>query len=148
MRKSRTRHLATRGQMFNGQGIWVVKCMCGHYLPIKSGYYRFSRRLDQLKLKVVENMHTSDDSEVFSDENIDNKVERECVRVRLLQMLDLSFIEGFVCSPSAVASSSSTSPTGRSNLIQSGAHLRQFHTHYQSRNRAFEQSLKSQISGR
>lgn len=80
--------------------------------------------------QVVENMHTSDDSEVFSDENIDNKVERECVRVRLLQMLDLSFIEGFVCSPSAVTSSSSTSPTGR--LIQSGAHLRQFHTHFQS----------------
>ena len=39
-------------------------------------------------------MHTSDDGEVFSDENIDNKVERECIRVRLLQMLDLSFIEG------------------------------------------------------
>ena len=85
--------------------------------------------------KVVENMHTSDDGEVFSDENIDNKVERECIRVRLLQMLDLSFIEGFVCSPSATSSSS---PTGRSNVTQicKSAQLRHFHTLYQSRKRS------------
>ena len=85
---------------------------------------------------VVENMHTSDEGEVFSDENIDNKVERECVRVRLLQMLDLSFIEGFVCSPSATSNGQpgSMPGTGRAGLIQSSAHLRQFHTQFQSRN--------------
>ena len=44
----------------------------------------------------VENAENSDD--LF---DIDQRIERECVRVRLLQLLDLPFVEEFVYSPSA-----------------------------------------------
>ena len=49
---------------------------------------------------VVENNHAKEETDPFDDE-LDSKIERECVRVRLLQLLDLQFVEGFVCSPSA-----------------------------------------------
>ena len=41
---------------------------------------------------IVENMNVADDSEEVFD--IDRRIERECVRVRLLQLLDLNFVEG------------------------------------------------------
>ena len=44
--------------------------------------------------QVVENLHIKDDENVFNEEELDSKIERECVRVRLLQLLDLQFVEG------------------------------------------------------
>jgi hypothetical protein len=41
---------------------------------------------------VVENMNVTDDEDEVFD--IDRRIERECVRVRLLQLLDLPFVEG------------------------------------------------------
>ena len=43
--------------------------------------------------QVVENLHIKDEEYVFADEQLDWKIERECVRVRLLQLLDLQFVE-------------------------------------------------------
>ena len=44
--------------------------------------------------QAVENLNIKDDEQVFNDEQLDWKIERECVRVRLLQLLDLQFVEG------------------------------------------------------
>jgi hypothetical protein len=76
--------------------------------------------------QAVENLNIKDDEQVFNDEQLDWKIERECVRVRLLQLLDLQFVEGFVCSPSA----GSASPPGKNRNPPSD--LRHFHSIFQS----------------
>ncbi|CAG5112670.1 Oidioi.mRNA.OKI2018_I69.chr2.g6860.t1.cds [Oikopleura dioica] len=56
----------------------------------------------------IENMHTDeeDSDELFE---LDYRIEREAVRVRLLQLLDLPFVEDFVCSPGGVPIQGNTS---------------------------------------
>lgn len=81
-------------------------------------------RINGKSVNVVENMNAADETDEVFD--IDRRIERECVRVRLLQLLDLPFVEGFVCSPST---SSSGSEMRKCEPVQD---LHDFHHEFQS----------------
>ncbi|CBY10942.1 unnamed protein product [Oikopleura dioica] len=71
----------------------------------RSSNFSFLNKKNRTRLfgsgTTIENMHTDeeDSDELFE---LDYRIEREAVRVRLLQLLDLPFVEDFVCSPGAV----------------------------------------------
>ena len=71
----------------------------------------------------TENLNADDSDDVF---DIDQRIERECVRVRLLQLLDLPFVEGFVYSPSAGTSGV------EKRVCQPVQDLSDFHNEFQS----------------